>query len=430
MSETLFNPAGNESKPGYDEIDISTAEFWRQQLEEQDRSFRALRAHRPVSWQRPAEFAQLPDPEDPGYWAVTGHAEICEVSRNSEVFVSGQGVMYDTFPPEILQMSLSFEAMDPPRHGQLRGLVTHAFTPHRVRRVQEDIGRAAHALVESVADRGRIDFVADLATPLPLINFCDTMGVPTDCREVVAAAVADLVAWADPEILAGRAPDEVQMQAVLTLHRIAGELSAERLRQPTDDLFTALVQAEVDGRRLDPTELGAFFVLLSVAATATTKHTASFAALGLTDHPDQRTWLLADFEGRIDRAVEEMLRYGTVVMNMRRTAAVETTLGGMRIAPGDKVVMFYSSANRDESRFNAPHTMDLSRHPNPHLAFGGGGAHHCFGAQLARTQLRALFGALLTQIPDFRAHSPRFLGTSFMRGITHLDFEFTPARGR
>ncbi|MGQ0623236.1 MAG: cytochrome P450 [Sporichthyaceae bacterium] len=415
-----FLPATAEHKPGYDEVDLSTTAFWQQNLIEQDESFGVLRAARPVSWQRPADFAQLPDPDDPGYWAVTGHAEIKEVSRHHEVFISGQGIMYDTLPREILELSLSFEAMDGPRHARIRSLVARAFTPAQVRRMQETIDRTARELLLKVLECGDVDFAVDVATPLPLMTFAQIMGVPEDQRGEVADAVADLMAWADPEVLAGRDAAQVQFDAVLALHAIAGALYAERSVRPTEDLVTALVQAEVDGARLLPEEFGAFFVLMAVAATDTTKHTASFAALALTDFAEQRAWLLADLDRRLNSAVEEMIRYGTVVMNMRRTAAVQTELGGMHLRPGDKVVMFYSSGNRDEAVFRDPHALDLARDPNPHLGFGGGGVHHCFGAHLARAHLRALFAEMLVRCPDFHAGEPRYLGSNFMRGITHL----------
>lgn len=416
----VFHPATAAHKPAYDEVDLSTAAFWHQSLIEQDASFGVLRAHRPVSWQQPAEFAMVPDPVDPGYWAVTGHAEIREVSRNHEAFISGQGIMYDTLPREVLEMSLSFEAMDGPRHTRLRSLVSRAFTPVQIKRMHDAISRTARELVAGVGNRNDIDFVAELATPLPLRTFCEIMGVPAEQRADVAAAVADLVAWADPELLAGRDAGQVQFAAATTLHTIAAGLYAERAARPAMDLVSALVHAEVDGVRLDPLEFGAVFVLLAVSATDTTKHTASFAALGLTEFPDQRRWLLDDLDARMDRAVEETIRYGTVVMNLRRTATVETELAGMRILPGDKVVMLYSSGNRDEAVFADPHALDLSRDPNPHLGFGGGGVHTCFGAHLARAQLRALFAELLTRHPDFQAVEPRYLGTNFMRGITRL----------
>jgi cytochrome P450 len=424
--DSTFIPATRENKPPYDEIDVSCSAFWKQEFAEQDRLFRILRENRPVSWQRPVEDAVTPDPDDPGYWALTRLKEITEVSRNSDVYISGQGVIFDMLPPLFLHMTQSFLAMDDPQHRKLRNLVSSAFTPKQVRRVEDKIRQTAKQLVDDIADKGRIDFVTELSEKLPMITFCEIMGVPRDKWHATVAAAQDIVAWADPEVLAGRSPDEVQIEAASILHEIAAEMYEERLKNPTDDLFTGLVQAEIDGERLDEAQLGAFFVLMSVAATDTTKHTSSFAVLGMTKQPEQRAWLMEDFEARIGTAIEEFIRYGTVVMTFRRTAIVETELCGQKIMPGDKVVFFYGSGNRDETVFDNPSEMDLSRDPNPHCGFGGGGVHFCLGSNLAKSMLRALFHEILTRIPDFRASNPRFLGTNFMRGITHLDFEFTP----
>jgi cytochrome P450 len=424
--DDVFIQATSENKPDYDEIDISSSAFWKMEFAEQDKYFRMLREQRPVSWQRPVEDAVTPDPDDPGYWALTRLKEITEVSRNSDVFISGQGVIFDMLPKIFLTMTQSFLAMDNPMHNKLRKLVSSAFTPKQVRRMEDKIKETAKQLVDDIADKGSIDFAVDLAEKLPMITFCEIMGVPRDRWEDTIAGAQGIVAWQDPEALAGRAPDEVQIEAASVLHEIAGEMYEERLKNPTDDLFTALVQAEIDGERLDEAQLGAFFVLMSVAATDTTKHTSSFAVLGMTRQPEQRAWLMEDFDGRIEGAIEEFIRYGTVVMTFRRTAIVETELCGQRIMPGDKVVFFYGSGNRDETVFTNPSEMNLARDPNPHCGFGGGGVHFCLGSNLAKSMLRALFHEILTRIPDFKASNPTYLGTNFMRGITHLDFEFTP----
>jgi cytochrome P450 len=424
--DTVFLPATSENKPDYDEIDISSSAFWKLEFEEQDKYFRILREQRPVSWQRPVEDAVTPDPDDPGYWALTRLKEISEVSRNSDTYISGQGVIFDMLPKLFLHMTQSFLAMDDPMHRKLRNLVSSAFTPKQVKRMEDKIKQTAKQLVDDIADKGRIDFAVDLAEKLPMITFCEIMGVPRHRWEDTITAAQGIVAWQDPEALAGRAPDEVQIEAASVLHEIAAEMYEERLKNPTDDLFTGLVQAEIDGEKLDEAQLGAFFVLMSVAATDTTKHTSSFAVLGMTRQPEQRAWLLEDFEGRIGKAIEEFIRYGTVVMTFRRTAIVETELCGQQIMPGDKVVFFYGSGNRDETVFANPSEMNLARDPNPHCGFGGGGVHFCLGSNLAKSMLRALFYEILTRIPDFKASNPTYLGTNFMRGITHLDFEFTP----
>jgi len=426
--DDVFLPATLENKPDYDEIDVSSSAFWKMEFAEQDKYFRMLREQRPVSWQRPVEDAVTPDPDDPGYWALTRLKEISEVSRNSDTYVSGQGVIFDMLPKIFLTMTQSFLAMDNPMHNKLRKLVASAFTPKQVRRMEDKIRQTAKQLVDDIAEAGQIDFAVDLAEKLPMITFCEIMGVPRERWEDTIAAAQGIVAWADPEILQGRAPDEVQIEAASMLHEIAGEMYEERLRNPTDDLFTALVQAEIDGEKLDEAQLGAFFVLMSVAATDTTKHTSSYAVLGMTRQPEQRAWLMEDFDGRIDRAIEEFIRYGTVVMTFRRTAIEETELCGQQIMPGDKVVFFYGSGNRDETVFENPSEMNLARDPNPHCGFGGGGVHFCLGSNLAKSMLRALFYEILTRIPDFKASNPTYLGTNFMRGITHLDFAFTPEK--
>ncbi|WP_445188385.1 cytochrome P450 [Pseudonocardia sp. Cha107L01] len=428
--DTEFIPATSEAKPEHSPIDVSSKAFWAQTSEQRDERFARLRAEDPVSWQRPVEDAVAPDPNDPGYWAVTRHADIVKVSRDAKSFISGQGVLFDLLPPEFLEMSQSFLAMDAPRHDHLRKLVSSAFTPKRIQRIDEQIKVAAREVVDSFAadPSGEIEFVERCAEPLPVRLFCDMFGVPEEVRAQTAKSAGDVVSWADPERLGDRSPAEVTLEACQILHGIAGELTAERRKNPADDLFTSLVQAEVDGERLTDHDIGAFFTLLSVAGTDTTKHTSAFTVKAMTEFPDQRDWLRADFDGRIKTALEEFVRFASPVMTFRRTAVVETELAGRKIIPGDKVVLFYPSGNRDEDVFDEPERFDLSRDPNPHVGFGGGGLHFCLGNQLAKGALRALFSELLTRVPDFQAGEPDLLGTNFMRGVKRLPFTFTPEK--
>lgn len=421
-------PASAEHKPEHDEVDISSKAFWALTSEEREKTFALLREIRPVSWQRPVEDAVTPDPDDPGYWALVKHADITRVSKDNETFISGQGVLFDLLPDIFLQMSQSFLAMDEPQHDRLRKLVSSAFTPKQIKRIDDKIKAAAKEIVDDVAGKGSIEFVEECAERLPVRMFGDIFGVPEELRATVAKAAADVVAWADPEILAGRPADEVQVEACVTLHDIAEQLIADRRKNPGEDLMTNLVQAEVDGRTLDDFEIGAFFVLMAVAGTDTTKHTASHTMRAFTDFPEQKDWLLEDFDGRISAAIDEFIRFASPVMTFRRTAVKETELGGHRVIPGDKVVMFYPSGNRDSDVFADPEKFDLSRNPNPHVGFGGGGVHFCLGNQLAKSMLRALFHQLLTRIPDFRAGDPEYLGTNFMRGVKRMNLEFTPER--
>jgi cytochrome P450 len=428
--DTEFIAATSEAKPGHSPIDVSSKAFWAQTSEQRDERFARLRAEDPVSWQRPVEDAVAPDPNDPGYWAVTRHADIVKVSRDAKSFISGQGVLFDLLPPDFLEMSQSFLAMDAPRHDHLRKLVSSAFTPKRIQRIDEQIKVAAREVVDSFAadPSGEIEFVERCAEPLPVRLFCDMFGVPEEVRAQTAKSAGDVVSWADPERLGDRSPAEVTLEACQILHGIAGELTAERRKNPADDLFTSLVQAEVDGERLTDHDIGAFFTLLSVAGTDTTKHTSAFTVKAMTEFPEQRDWLRADFDGRIKTALEEFVRFASPVMTFRRTAVVETELAGRKIIPGDKVVLFYPSGNRDEDVFDEPERFDLSRDPNPHVGFGGGGLHFCLGNQLAKGALRALFSELLTRVPDFQAGEPDLLGTNFMRGVKRLPFTFTPEK--
>jgi cytochrome P450 len=255
----------------------------------------------------------------------------------------------------------------------------------------------------------------------------DLMGVPESQRETVTHAADELVGWNDPDVLAGREPIEMNFAGIMTLTGIAMELAELRRREPADDLMTALVEAEVDGDRLTPEEIGAFFVLLSVAGNDTTRHTTSHTLRALTEFPEQRRYLLDDLPGHMPIAVEEFIRWATAVMTFRRTATQDTELGGQAIAQGDKVVMFYSSANRDEEAFDDPQRFDVRRDPNHHVGFGGGGPHYCLGASLARTQLRSIFTELLTRLPDIEAGEPELLAGSFINGIKRMPCVLAPS---
>ncbi|OBJ59037.1 cytochrome P450 [Mycobacterium asiaticum] len=419
MTATLTN-----TRP-YDAVDVSSRAFWSTTAAERERSFAVLRAERPVSWQRPVEDDLLQDPNDPGYWAVTRRADIVAVSRNSEVFLSGKGVMFANVPEELLEASQSFLAMDPPRHTKLRKLAHAAFTPRQVRRIEESINANAKAIVEELRAAGSgADFVEHCAKELPIRTLSDMVGIPESRRQQVAHAADALVSWADPVFLNGRNRLEVLFENQGYLHQVAGELAAERRENPGDDLFSSLVTAEVDGDRLTDAEVAAFFVLLSVAGNDTTRQTISHALKALTDFPAERAWLTAAFEERIGTSVEEFIRWATPVMTFRRTAATDFEVGGQHIRAGEKVVMFYASGNWDTEAFDHPERFDLSRSPNPHVGFGGGGLHFCLGAHVARAQLRAIFGELLRQLPDIQAGEPAYLAGNFVHAIRAMPCTF------
>ena len=240
----------------------------------------------------------------------------------------------------------------------------------------------------------------------------------------MAHAAEAAVSWADPVSLGGRNPLEVLVAGQMYLHEVAGALAAERRKRPGDDLFSSLVSAEVDGDRLSDADVAAFFVLLSVAGNDTTRQTVSHAMKALTEFPDEKAWLVEDFDDRIGTAVEEFVRWATPVMTFRRTAATDFELSGQSIRAGEKVVMFYSSGNSDTEAFDQPELLNLNRNPNPHLGFGGGGVHFCLGAHVARAQLRAIFGELLHQLPGIQAGDPAYVPGNFIHAIRSMPCTF------
>ena len=406
-----------------DPIDLSALSFWAQFPEEREEAFAELRRERPVSWHGPFESV-LVDAEEStgGYWALTRYEDVRAVSRNPREFCSGRGVMLDDAPEEFLEASQSFLAMDAPRHTKVRGLVNAAFTPRQVRRLEENIRANARLIVDELLERGDCDFVEHVAARLPMMTIWDMMGLPESDRERITAAADALVSWNDPDVMAGREPVEVMFESIMAVTGAALELADHRREHPGDDLMTELVTQDIDGERLTDDEIGAFFVLLAVAGNDTTRHTTSHALKALTDHPDQRPQVLDDPE----TAVEEFVRWATPVMTFRRTATRDTEIRGVPIAEGEKVVLVYSSANRDEAAFVEPRRFDVKRSPNHHAGFGGGGPHYCMGASLARTQLRSIYCELLTRAPEIAAGEPVRLVGNFINGIKAMPANVRP----
>lgn len=355
--------------------------------------------------------------DEAGYWAVVRHADVITVSRNPEIFSSAQGIQMEDVPPDLSEAASSFLATDAPRHTQLRRLVSSVFTPRAVAQLEQQIKDQARVIVDELIETGDGDFVANLSSRLPMWTVFTLMGVPERDRLDIARTAGEMVAWSDEDVQNGRDPAEVLNDALVYLIQAGLELAEERRKNPQDDILTRLVQAEIDGQRLTDEELSAIFVLFSVGGNDTTRQTTSHAALALTRNPDQRKWLLEDLDGRLGTAIEEFVRWASPVMTFRRTVTRDTVLHDQEIAAGDWVVMFYQSANRDESVFTDPWRFDLSRDPNPHLGFGGGGPHFCLGSQLARTQLRSIFTELLTRVPNFEVGDPAFFQSNFIDGI-------------
>jgi cytochrome P450 len=409
------------TRADYDRATISTLEFWEQPAEVRDETFAELRRDRPVSWHPPAEGA-LMEHTDEGFWAVVRHADIVDVSRRPELFCSGNGVMFEDVPTDFTDAASSFLVTDGDRHHRLRRLVSSAFTPRQVARIEDQIAAQARRIVSELLEAPEGDFVARVSRRLPLWTISEMMGVPASMRDAYMVAADGMVGWNDPAVRGDRAPMDLLLESLMSLHGISGELAAARRRAPTDDLMTSLVQAEVEGETLRDEEIASFFVLLAVAGNDTTRNTSSHGVLALDRNPEARSWLADDVPARMGPAVEELLRWGSAVMTFRRTATADTVLGDQEIRAGDKVVLVYSSGNRDERVFVDPWRLDLGRNPNPHVTFGGGGVHFCLGASLARTQLRCLFGELATRVPDLAIGEPEYLVSNFMHAVTSLPY--------
>jgi cytochrome P450 len=402
---------------------LTDLEFWSQPASERASFFRELRQTAPVSWQAMPEDSRSPSA---GFWAVTRHADVQHVSRTTDLFCSGRGVGLGEVPPEILELNASFLVMDAPRHTKIRRIVSNAFTPRRVAALDEAISVPASHIVDEFVERGSGDVVEHLSMKLPLWTISQMMGVPESMRPEFVDAAEAQVAAQDPEYSGdGRDSLTVMLEATQTLHRLAAELIAARRADPTDDIFSALVHAEIDGEPLSDQLLGGIFVLFAVAGNDTTRNSTSHGIHFFAEHPDE--WnRLADDPTLLGTAIDEILRSASPVLHFRRTATRDTELGGQAIADGDPVVMFFESANRDDEVFEDPFRFDIARDPNPHVAFGGGGAHFCLGANLARAQLRVLFGRLAERVQSFEADQPAYLVSNFIHGIKRMHVTVKP----
>jgi cytochrome P450 len=311
----------------------------------------------------------------------------------------------------------------------LRGIVRSAFTPRVLTRIEDSVRDRARRLVAAMVDEnpdGTAELVSSLAGPLPLQIICDMMGIPEGDHQLVFHWTNVILGFGDPEITADF--DEFARVA-MDIGAYAAELADDRRAHPGDDLTTSLVQAELDGERLTSGEVASFFILLVVAGNETTRNAISHGVLALSRHPDQRDDWWSDFETVAPTAVEEIVRWASPVAYMRRTVTRPTELSGVPLVEGDKVTLWYGSANRDERKFNDPWTFDVRRHPNPHVGFGGGGAHFCLGANLARREITVAFGELHRMLPDIAAtEEPARLQSAFIHGIKRLPIAWTPRR--
>jgi cytochrome P450 len=410
-----------------EDIDLSDIEFWAKPWSERNAAFATLRRENPIAY-FPEPILE-PFPEGPGYFAITKMHDLLEISRHPEVFCSGQGaVSILDMPADMNEFYGSLISMDDPRHARLRKIVSGTFTPRMLNNVLEDVEKTAKKVVDRIVEKGEIDFVKDVSMPFPLLVILDMMGIPHSEFDTVLAQSNIILSGGDPDFIPeGTDPITAFLGAGATLAGLLNDLAVLRRAKPTDDLLSALVNTEVDGEQLSGDELASFFILLSVAGHETTRTALSHGVTHLSQNPDQRARFLADIDGVMPTTVEEIVRYASPVVWMRRTLTQDYVLSGHEFHEGDKIIMYYGSANRDEAIFADPDTFNVLRDPNPHVGFGGPGPHFCLGAHLARREITLMYRELYTRLPDLElAGPPVQLRSSFINGVKSLPVSFTP----
>jgi cholest-4-en-3-one 26-monooxygenase len=381
--------------------------------------FAFLRQNAPVWWHE--------EEAGPGFWAVTSHADATTVNRDYEHFSSSKQAtfLWDLAEDDLAQQQMLMLNMDPPLHTRYRRLVNKGFTPRMVNQLHERINVAADDIIDSVIERGTADFVTDIAAELPLVVIAELLGVPNEDRHRMFNWSNRMIGSEDPEYQT--VDESVPQQAAMELYAYASELFATKRIDPHEDLMSVLTQVEVEGEQLNSIELELFFLLLTVAGNETTRNLISGGMAAFFDHPDQ--WKkLRDDRSLLPSATEEMLRWVSPVMNFRRQTTSPFDLGGQHIEEDSKVVFFHISANRDEAVFERPQTFDITRDPNPHMAFGAGGPHFCLGANLARMEIRTMFEHILDRMPDIALDGEvDRLQSAFISGVKHIPVSFPTA---
>ncbi|MEV5706289.1 cytochrome P450 [Actinoallomurus sp. NPDC052274] len=366
-------------------------------------------------------------PGEPDFWAVTRYDDVVRVSRHPEIFSSHRRLSLFPEPTEeqLVMQRMMMLNQDPPEHTRKRSIVNKGFTPRTIGRLEEHIREICRGLIDEVAGRGEADFVHDVSAPLPLYVICELIGAPVEDREKIFDWSNRLIGEDDPDL---RSTEEEEGAAAAELYAYANELAERRRREPKDDIVTTLLRPH-DGEELTVDEFDLFMMLLVVAGNETTRNAASGGMLAFFEHPDQWHRLVADRRNGGDlarTAADEIVRWVCPVNLFKRTATRDTELGGRRIRAGDKVVVFYASANRDEGVFADPYDFDIGRDPNPHIGFGGGGPHFCLGSHLARLELRVLFETLAERLPDIAlAGEARRQRSNFINGIKQMPVRFS-----
>lgn len=374
-----------------------------------------LRREAPVWWSE--------EPNGPGWWAVTRHADLVAVNRDTATFSSAGGTNIPDLTEDSEVLKQMLVNMDPPKHTRYRLLVNKGFTPRTMRMLEDHLRARARAIVDRVCETGECEFVTDVASELPLQAIAEFLGVPQEDRHKLFDWSNRMIGADDPAYNGD--PADAQAAAA-ELYLYANTLGNEKRQVPADDIVSRLVHAEIDGDKLTDAEFDMFFLLLTVAGNETTRNATSLGVRALMEHRDQYEKLQANPD-LLPSAIEEILRWATPVHHFRRVATTDTEIGGQPVRAGEKVVIWHASANRDGDVFDDPFRFDVERSPNDHVAFGGGGPHFCLGANLARMELRLIFTEVLDRMPDLEPTAPpEVLRSNFIHGITSMPVRFTP----
>jgi cholest-4-en-3-one 26-monooxygenase len=384
-----------------------------------------LRASAPVHW------VDVPGGTggfgDKGYWLVTRHSDVKEVSKRNDVFGSSPDGAIPVWPQEMTREAVDLQRavllnMDAPQHTRLRKIISRGFTPRAIGRLEAELRERAQKIAETAASAEVGDFVEQVSCELPLQAIAGLLGVPQDDRD-------KLFRWSN-EMTAGEDPEYADIDPAMSSFELityAMKMAEDRANNPTDDIVTQLIQADIEGERLSDDEFGFFVVMLAVAGNETTRNSITHGMIAFSQHPEQ--WELYK-KDRPDTAADEIVRWATPVSAFQRTALEDVELGGVQIKKGQRVVMSYRSANFDDEVFENAHTFDILRNPNPHVGFGGTGAHYCIGANLARMTINLIFNAVADHMPDLKpVGRPERLKSGWLNGIKHWQVDYTGFAG-
>jgi cytochrome P450 len=407
---------------------MSSLKFWALPPVERLDYFKYLRENDPVSYHGPPDSIDPSIPNAQGFWSVVRHEDIQYVSRNPQIFSSAEGVFIDDFPQ--LEQMLSFIVTDAPRHGQMRGVVSAAFTPKNTRKMEEDLDRIVAEVVAEAAPLGAGDLCQLITKVVPGRVFATYFGM-TDPEQIqfVMDAAEQFGAWNDPEYAHVGTPLQVFADASMKLQSVALAEAKKRRENPTDDLMSWVAAAQYEGQKMTVEEVGVFFALLAGAANDTTRHGMAHVLLLMQEHPEQHAYLMEDFDARWEDAVNECLRFEPPLFHFRRTATQDTELNGKLIRKGEKLALWYVSGSRDGEVFENADVFDITRptKANPHQAFGGGGPHYCIGHMIGKSMIRAEMREIYGRMKDLKVGEPTLMLSNFMNGVMKLPGTWTPA---